>query len=381
MKLIADRYENIKAGLMLDSDAVNRYGDLVDLSIGDTDFTTDERIIDAAMRDARAGHTRYGFPQGDPELIDAIRTAWREDFGQEIPHDNVFITASSCLGMAEVLMTMLNPGDEVIVLGPYFAIYREQIQLAGGVCVEVPSYEEEGYALVKERLLNALSPRTRAVILNNPCNPTGMAYSRADLNVLSAVAQERDLVLIADEIYTKYVFEGEFIPLRTLPGLEGRVITLNSFSKNFMMTGWRVGCVIAPAAFCRALQQLNGSMIYTAPSVSQRAAIEALRLREDVARRYITRYRDRLLYAADRVERIPWMTLSRPKGTFYLFPGITKTGLDSAGFCKAALEQAHVLMSPGSAFGKSGAGHVRIAVTQPMEKLQAAFDRLEAMRL
>ena len=122
-------------------------------------------------------------------------------------------------------------------------------------------------------------------------------------------------------------------------------------------------------------------MIYTAPSVSQRAAIEALRLREDVARRYITRYRDRLLYAADRVERIPWMTLSRPKGTFYLFPGITKTGLDSAGFCKAALEQAHVLMSPGSAFGKSGAGHVRIAVTQPMEKLQAAFDRLEAMRL
>ena len=379
MKLIADRFENAKAGLMLDADAVNRYPDLVDLSIGDTDFVTDRRIIDAAMRDAAAGHTHYGFPQGDPELIRAVCEAWKEDFGQEIAKEEVFITASSCLGMAEVLMTLLNPGDEVIVFGPYFAVYRDQIRLAGGVCVEVPSCEEEGYALNRECLLAALTPRTRAVILNNPCNPTGIAYNREDLELLASIAGERDLVLIADEIYTRYVFEGEFIPLRTLPGLSGRVITLNSFSKNFMMTGWRVGYVIAPAAFCSALQQVNGSMIYTAPSVSQRAAIEALRLRGDVERLYITRYRDRLNYAADRIESIPYMSLARPKGTFYLFPGIEKTGLDSAGFCKAALEQAHVLMSPGSAFGESGAGHVRIAVTQPMEKLEAAFDRLEKL--
>ncbi len=380
MKLVAERFKNAKAGLMLDADALLRYDDLVDLSIGDTDFTTDSRIIDAAMRDAKSGYTRYGLPKGDPQLIEAICTAWKEDFRQDITPECVFITASSCLGMAEVLLTMLNPGDEVIVIAPYFAVYREQIRLAGGIPVEVPSFEAENFALSKDRLIAALTPRTRAIILNNPCNPTGMAYSRSDLELLAEIAKEHDLILIADEIYTRYVFEGEFVPLRTLPGLEERVITLNSFSKNFMMTGWRVGCVIAAPEFCLAMQQLNGALIYTAPSVSQRAAIEALRFRADVEHQYIHRYRDRLNYAADRIAEIPYMTLARPKGTFYLFPGISKTGLDSVSFCKIALEQAHVLMSPGSAFGACGEGHVRIAVTQPMDKLQAAFSRLAHLR-
>ena len=205
-------------------------------------------------------------------------------------------------------------------------------------------------------------------------------YSRQDLETVAALAAEHDLLLIADEIYTRYVFDGEFIPLRTLPGMADRVVTLNSFSKNFMMTGWRVGCLIALPEIRRTVQTVGGAMIYTAPSVSQRAAIEAIRLRDEVEATCISRYRERLDYAAARIEGIPWMSLARPLGTFYLFPGIAATGLTSAGFCAEALRQAHVLLSPGHVFGACGEGHVRIAVTQPMNKLREAFDRIACMR-
>ncbi|MCR4707769.1 MAG: aminotransferase class I/II-fold pyridoxal phosphate-dependent enzyme [Clostridiales bacterium] len=379
MKTIADRFKNASAGLTLDADAVSRYPDLVDLSIGDTDFTTDGRIIDAAMRDAKAGHTRYGFPQGDPELITAVIRAWKEDFDVDLTKDEILVTASSCLGMAQLLIALLNPGDEVIVLSPYFAVYKEQISLAGGVCIEVPCRETD-YGPDPEKIRAAVTERTRAIIVNNPCNPTGALYCRRDLESLAEIAKDFDLLILADEIYTRYVFEGEFVPLITLPGMRERVVTLNSFSKNFMMTGWRVGTLIAPPEIRRTVQTINGAMIYTAPSVSQRAAIEALRLRDDVQRLYVSQYGDRIAYATNRIEEISWMQLSRPKGTFYLFPDIRATGLDSRAFCREALQQAHVLMSPGGVFGKAGEGHVRIAVTQPMEKLEAAFDQLSKMR-
>ena len=379
MSYVAERFLHRGAALSLDADALSRYDDLIDLSIGDTDFITDRRIIDAAYRDACAGATRYGFPQGDPELISAVQKAWKEDFGQDIPKNQLVVTASSCLGMALALMAILNPGDEVIVLAPYFAVYKQQIELAGGVCVEVGSKEENDWGLNAEALQKAVTPRTRAIIFNNPTNPTGAAYTRADMELLAKISKENDLLILADEIYTRYLFEGTFTPMRTLDGMEGRTVTLNSFSKNFMMTGWRVGYIIAPSEIVSAIGFINGGMIYTAPSVSQRAAVKALTLRDDIQRIYISQFRDRVYYAADRIQNIPYMTLSRPKGTFYLFPGIRKTGLTSAEFCKAALEKAHVLVSSGAAFGKAGEGYFRIACTADMNALKEAFDRLEKL--
>lgn len=380
MEYVAERFRGMKAGLSLDADALSRYSDLIDLSIGDTDFITDRRIIDAAYKDACAGYTRYGFPKGDPELVQAVRRAWREDFGQAVPEDEVIITASSCLGMSLVMTAILDPGDEVLVPGPYFAVYKQQIELAGGVCVEVPTYEEDGYALRPELFEKAVTPRTKAVMINNPNNPTGAGYGREQLEVLRDIAIKHDLLVIADEIYTRYMYEGEFIPVRTLSDMEERTVTLNSFSKNFMMTGWRVGYIIAPSAIIEAVNCINGGMIYTTPSVSQRAAIKALTLRDEIQREYISQYKSRVYYAADRISDIPYMTVLRPKGTFYLFPGITRTGMDSKAFCAYLLENAHVLVSPGTAFGISGAGHIRIAVTAPMEKLAEAFDRMERLK-
>ena len=376
---IAKRFQNSGGGLSLDTEALARYRDIIDLSIGDTDFTTDEGIIDAAFRDAKAGHTHYGDPKGDPELIGAVCRAWEEDFGERLSRDHVLVSASSCLGMALVMFAILDPGDEVIVFSPYFSLYREQIELAGGVCVDVPTYAAEDYAIDEARLRAAVTPRTKAIIFNNPTNPTGMAYDAGTLELLARVAKEHDLLIAADEIYTTYLYEGDFRPLRTLPGMAERTITLNSFSKNFLMTGWRVGVILAEPELLEAMNRINGALIYTAPSISQRAAIQALAMRREIREKYVAAYRDRIFYAADRIEKIPYLSLVRPKGTFYLFPGVEKTGLDEKAFCKRLLEDAHVLVSPGTSFGVSGAGHFRIACTVGIEQLKTAFDRMEKL--
>ena len=377
---IAKRFQSAGTGLTLDTAALAKYKDIVDLSIGDTDFTTDEAIINAAFRDAKAGHTHYGDPKGDPELISAVCKAWEEDFDQSLPRDHVLVSASSCLGMSLAMFAILDPGDEVIVFSPYFALYRAQIELAGGVCVDVPTYAEEDYAISEERLRAAITPRTKAIIFNNPTNPTGMAYDRSTLELLAKIAQEYDLLVAADEIYTTYIYEGDYIPLRTLPGMLDRTITLNSFSKNFLMTGWRVGVIIAEPTLIATMNQINGSLIYSAPSISQRAAIAALDNRARIRERYIKAYRERIFYSADRLEKIPYLSLVRPKGTFYLFPGVEKTGLSAGEFCKELLERAHILVSPGDVFGLAGKQHFRIACTVDIEKLREAYDRMEALR-
>lgn len=377
---IAKRFQNDGGtGLTLNTAALEKYSDIIDLSIGDTDFTTDEAIIDAAFRDARAGYTHYGAPRGDAELIAACCRAWEEDFGQKLDRDHVVVTASSCMGMALSMMAILDPGDEVIVFAPYFSMYKKQVELAGGVCVEVPTYAEEDYAIDAERLRAAITPKTKAIIFNNPTNPSGMAYDKAALNLIADVAKEYDLIVAADEIYTTYLFEGSYVPMRTLPGMAERTITLNSFSKNYLMTGWRVGVMIAEPELLSVVVKLAGAYIYTAPSISQRAAIEALKNRARIRETYVNAYRDRIFYSADRIEKIPYLSLVRPKGTFYLFPGVEKTGLSAPEFCDALLERAHVLVTPGDAFGTSGKGHFRIACTVGIDKLKEAFDRMEKL--
>lgn len=376
---VAKRFQSAASGLTLDTAALAKYSDVIDLSIGDTDFITDEAIIDAAFRDAKRGHTHYGDPHGDRELIDAVCTAWQEDFSQPLAPDHVLITASSCLGMALVMMAILDPGDEVIVFSPYFPMYRSQIELPGGVCVDVPTYAEEGYAIDEARLRAAITPKTKAIIFNNPTNPTGMAYGRKTLELLARVAQEYDLLVAADEIYTTYLFEGSYVPLRTLPDMAERTITLNSFSKNFMMTGWRVGTAIAEPEILAAMHTINGALIYSAPSISQRAAIAALHMRSAVREAYISAYRDRIFYSIERLQNIPYLTLTPPKGTFYLFPGVEKTGLSAPEFCKELLSRAHVLATPGDAFGQTGRNHFRIACTVDIAQLKEAYDRMESL--
>ena len=377
---IAERFRNAFSGLSLDTEALRRYSDVIDLSIGDTDFTTDHRIIDAAYADACAGYTHYGDPKGDPELIEAICQAWKEDFNQDVSPAEVLVTTSSCMGMSQALLALLNPGDEVLVFGPYFADYNNQIYLAGGKMVEVVTKEENHYAPEEAAIRAAITPRTRAMIVNTPCNPTGAAYSMETLTMLARLATEYDLLILADEIYTRYLYDGAFVPMRTLPGMADRVVTLNSFSKNFLMTGWRVGYIIAHPELIQVFQQVNEGLTYVAPSISQRAALKALSLRNEIAEEYITKYRDRVYYVADRIAQIPYLSLYRPRGTFYAFPGIAKTGMEDKAFCAYLLEQAHIMVAPGCVFGAAGISHFRIACTVSQSKLAEAMDRMEKLK-
>lgn len=378
---IARRFQTAQDSVMASAAAEKgAYSDLIDLSIGDTDFTTDERIIRAAMEDALSGHTHYTSPQGDPELIDEIRTYYKTAHNMDLTREQVFISASSCFGMELALMSILDPGDEVILFAPYFSPYKEQVELTGGVAVEVPCLEEEGFAINAQRLRASITPRTKAMIVNNPCNPTGAAYDLQTYRTLAQVAEEFDLVVILDEIYTDYMFEEPFRPFRGLPGMAQRSITLNSFSKNYIMTGWRVGSIIAEPAVIDTIKRINENMVYSAPSVSQRAAIHALRLRSEIGDKYTGEYRRRVFYTAERINAIPKLSVREPQGTFYLFMNIKQTGLDSIAFCQKCVKEAHVAMVPGVAFGAAGEGYVRIACTTSEEKLGEAFDRIAALK-
>ena len=377
--ILAKKYQNAAANPMADAMQKEAWPDLIDLSIGDTDFVTDERITRAAMADALAGHTHYTDPQGDPELIDAIREDYASRFSMPLQREEVFVSASSCLGMSLALMAVLDPGDEVLLFSPYFFPYKEQVELAGGVPVEVPTREEDGWAIDPAQLEAAIGPRTRALILNNPCNPTGAAYGMDTYEAVAQAARQHDLVVLVDEIYTDYMYDLPFVPFRGMPDMAQRTITLNSFSKNYIMTGWRVGCIIAPPAVIRTVQAINENLVYSAPSVSQRAALHALRLRHEIGTTYTDAYKERVFYAAQRINAIPKLSVRPPQGTFYLFMNIQATGLTSAQFCQTVRQQAHVAMVPGSAFGKSGEGYVRIACTVSQEKLAQAFDRIAVL--
>ena len=374
--ILAKRFQDAPVSLLAGAVANEGWDDLINLSIGDTDFTTDERITRAAMEDALAGHTHYTAPQGDPELIDAIREDYARRYYMPLEQDEVFISASSCMGMAQALTVVLDPGDEVLIFSPYFFPYKEQIQLAGGVPVEVPTYEKDGWAIDPARLEAAITERTRAVILNNPCNPTGAAYDLDTYQTVALAAEKYDLLVLVDEIYTDYMYDIPFVPFRALPGMAQRTITLNSFSKNYIMTGWRVGCIIAQPAVISAVKAINENMVYSAPSISQRAALHALQLRDVIGDTYTGAYRDRVFYAAERINAIPKLSVRAPQGTFYLFMNITATGLTSEQFCAKVRQEAHVAMVPGNAFGSTGEGYVRIACTVSKEKLAEAFDRI-----
>ncbi len=379
-KFIAKRYLEDKSTAMGQSDVLAKaFDDVIDLSLGDPDMTTPGPIIDAAYEAMRAGHTKYTDFRGDPELRSAIIDQYREDYDMDIDDEEIFIAASGCLAMYLVLEAIIDDGDEVLMQSPYFTPYPQQVELARGTPVELPTYEEEDFQIVPDRLESLITDKTKAIIINSPNNPTGSCLTLDTMKRIAEIAEKHDLIVISDEIYTAYSFEHPFIPFSSLPGMKKRTITINSFSKNFVMTGWRLGNIIAPADIIHVIQQINENVVFTAPSMSQRAGIYALHHRHELQQPIIEEFRKRMYYAAERINAIPGMSvIYPPKGSFYLFPNIKKTGLTSEEFSDLLLSKAHVLTLPGNAFGACGEGHIRICCTVSKEKLKEAFDRIEA---
>lgn len=381
-RFISKRYWNDISTPMGDSgDLVGKYEDLVNFSLGDPDLTTDETVIQAAFQDALNGHTHYTDFYGDPELRQEIGQYFMAEYRHEVSLAECMITTSGCHGMWLTLEAILDDGDEVIIHEPCFTPYPQQIKLARGIPVVLETYEEEGFQVDAKRLEALITHRTKALVINTPNNPTGTCFSRETMESIAEVARRHDLLVIADDIYTKFSYEAPFIPMMTLEGMRERTITIGSFSKDYAMTGWRIGYVIAPDYIIKTIKEVNENNVFTAPSISQRAALHALRARDRIQPPMIEAYRKRIQYAYERISRIPGMSVLPPRGSLYLFVNIKATGLSSGVVAKRLLEEAHVLTLPGNAFGACGEGYVRLAMTVDIEVMAQAFDRIEAMAL
>lgn len=382
-KYIAKRYWKDKSTAMGQSDVIAKsFDDVINLSLGDPDLITHSIIIDNSYADAKAGHTKYTDFRGDPELRQEIINYYKEEYAMDVKDEEVFVCASACLGMYLALEAIVDDGDEVIMQAPYFTPYPHQVELARGIPIELPTYEEEDFQINIERLESLITEKTKALIINSPSNPTGNCLTVEVMEEIAKIAEKYDLIVIADDIYTSFSYQNPFVPFASLPDMKDRTIILNSFSKNFTMTGWRVGNIIAPDYITKVIQQINENVVFTAPSISQRAAIYALRNRHEIQPPMIEEYRKRMFYAAERINQIPKLSvIYPPKGSLYLFVNIKETGLSSVEAADLILKEAHVLMLPGNAFGTCGEGYVRIACTVNVEKLKEAFDRIEKITL
>ncbi|GIM27594.1 aspartate aminotransferase [Clostridium polyendosporum] len=358
-------------------DLANQYEDLINLSFGDSDITTNKNIIKAAFKDAKKGHTHYTKSLGDRELHQEISNYYKEEYDYSVDISEMIVVVGACHGMFLALSAVISPGDEVIIHEPYFTPYKSQVELVRGKAVVIPTYEEDNFEISIDALEKSITTKTKAIIINSPCNPTGHNFSIESILSIAALAKKYNLLILSDEVYSSFCFKEKFIPITTIEDMKERTITINSFSKNFAMTGWRVGYVLAPKYIIQCMNRINEGVCYTAPSISQRAALHALRLRKSAEAEIIKEFKKRMSYSYERLKNIPGISVREPEGTIYLFPSIKGTGLTSEEFCKRLANEAHVLVMPGNMFGHSGEGYIRIACTVEQKKLKVAFDRIE----
>lgn len=351
----------------------------INLGIGDLDVNTDEIIIEKAMNDAKAGHTHYTESHGYLELREEICRYHRENFkNYDFSPENVMVVSGACHGLYLLLKSILNPEDEVILLAPFFPVYADQITLSNGKPVIVETKFENGFQIVKEDLEKAITEKTKAIIVNSPSNPTGVCYNIESLNIIREFAIEHDILVIADDVYDFFSYEKEFIPITTLPDMKERTVTICSFSKNFAMTGWRIGYVFADPEIIDCINFINESIVYSACSVSQRCALYALKDFKRLKKNIVPIFKERVEYCYNRVKNIDFLDCFKAEGGIYLFINIKKTGMTSQEFTDYLLENYNILVVNGDTFGVKG--FVRIACTLDIEILKEAFDRIEKIK-
>ena len=355
------------------------WDDVIYLNIGDPDILTPKVALQAAFEDAYNGYTKYTDTRGYPELRDEIRKFYKSRYNMDIKDEEICVTVSGQMAMWTALQAPVVAGDEVIIIEPYFSPYKVSVEMAGGVPVFVPTYMEEDFQINIDRLEKAVTSKTKGIIINTPSNPSGVSYSNETLKALANFAIKYDLLVYADDIYTSFDYVKPFVPIASLPGMFERTITVNSASKNFIMTGMRIGNVVAPEYIIAAVKLICESTTYSAPAISQRAVIHAFRHFEEFEADIVKTFKERADYAYERLSKMPFIDVLPVSGTFYIYPSVKKSGLTGAQFADKLFKECHVKVIPGIAFGDSGTYHFRISCTVSMENLKEAFDRMEKM--
>lgn len=375
---MAKKFQETPVNILADIGTLaKKTSNILDLSIGDPDLITDEAIINVAFADVSRGATKYTESGGDIELIQAIQAFFKRTYKLEFAENQIRATVGALHGMYLALQVLLDPGDEVIIHEPYFSPYKDQVLNSGGSPVFIPTYEKDNFMINTDILEAAITDRTKALILNSPNNPTGAVFSKETLEKIAELAKKHNFYILSDEVYDGFCFYEDFIPMASLA--PEHTITFGSMSKNFAMTGWRLGYMISPSYINEAAKLLNEGITYSAPTPSQRAAIYALNHAETLIPKVANTFKERLEYVQKRVAKIPYLSLHPVKGSIYAFLNISRTGMDSVTFSEYLLQETQVLIIPGRAFGDSGDNYVRLAATQDLNVLKEAFDRMERL--
>ncbi len=356
--------------------------DVVNFGAGEPDFNTPEPVRAAAKRAMDDGQTRYTPAAGTPALRKAICEKFKTDNGLDYAPEQVVVSNGAKHSLYHALQTVCSPGDEVIIPAPYWVTYPEQVRAASGVPVIVPTSVEQNFKMTRQQLADAITDKTRVVMLNSPSNPTGAVYTRAELAELADVIVERDLLVITDEIYEKLVFGGaEHHSIAALgPEIFERSIVVNGVSKTYAMTGWRVGYTAGPAAILKPFARLQSHASSNPCSVSQAAALEAITGDQSVVATMRAAFDKRRQLLMERVAAIPGLSMPEPLGAFYAFVNVSEPisrgfAQDSVEFCNRCLEETKVVMIPGSPFGAEG--YVRISYATSAENISEGLDRLK----
>jgi aminotransferase len=357
-------------------DIVASRKDVISLGVGEPDFDTPWTVREAAVWSLERGATHYTSNRGDPDLRKAIAGYVARQFGATYDWEReILVTVGVSEAIDVALRTILNPGDEVIYHEPCFVSYRPSIILAGGVPVCVETRREDEFRLTRDMLEKAVTPKTRVLMLNFPCNPTGAVLGQKDVEDIADFCKTHDLLLLTDEIYAELTYESKHVSFISVPGMKERTIFLHGMSKAWAMTGFRIGYACAPAEVSENMMKLHQYAIMSAPTTGQKAAAEALERGDAAVAEMVAEYNRRRNYliAAFADMGVPCHT---PAGAFYAFPYIGDLGVSSEEFAMRFLEEHGVAVVPGDAFGRSGAGFLRCAYATSMDNIREAMARL-----
>lgn len=353
--------------------------DVISLGIGEPDFSTPYHIREAAIQALTQGKTFYTPAKGLQGLRKEIAQTMSRKYQLNYDHNNeILVTIGASEAIEVALITLLNEGDEVIVVSPSYLSYEPIVKMCGGVVVNVETKEEDGFKLTKEALQAKLSAKTRLVLLNYPNNPTGAIMNQEELEALATVLKDRDLHVISDEIYSELTYSNTHYSIANCEGMFEKTLVINGFSKTYAMTGWRLGYVCATKEIIDFLAKYHQYAILCAPTISQFAGIEALKNGDDSITYMRDEYDIRRRYVIDRLNSMGLST-SNPMGAFYVFINIQSTCLTSTEFCDLLLDQKKVVLIPGHAFGRSGEGFVRLSYSYSIQHIKEGLDRIEAL--
>ena len=376
---LAQRIDQIPAsGIRRFFDILVGMEDVISLGVGEPDFVTPWPIRDAAIRSIEAGHTHYTANDGLSALREQLAASLDRLYGlQYEPSGELLITSGVSEGLDIAVRALIDPGDEVILPDPAYVAYRPAIVLAGGIPISVPTIAADGFALNPAAVAAAVTPRTKAILMGFPANPTGAVLPLPVLQEIARIAVQHDLLVISDEIYDRLVYGVTHTPAAALPGMRERTVMLAGFSKSYAMTGWRVGYLAAPASIVAGIMKVHQYVMMSAPTIAQYAALEALNAAEE----YVISMREEF----DRRRRLLWqgfcqigLPCPEPLGAFYTFPDITPTGLDDEAFAEQLLLEERVAVVPGSVFGDAGRGHVRACYATAYADIERALERVRA---